>query len=130
MGEFGKHQENFAIINKRFKYKKNNEKSIKELPTERANGFNPFPLLSAGLWYEGHKVAAEIMSDNIAEQNEELEVLASIFPEEFKMLEGDRSFKILLKPNPDGGDNHGTFLPTSLLALPVSDLCFMFSFIQ
>jgi hypothetical protein len=47
------------------------------------------------------------MSD-IAEQNEELEVLASIYPEEFKMLDGERSFKILLKPNPDGDDNHGT----------------------
>jgi hypothetical protein len=46
------------------------------------------------------------MSD-IAEQNEELEVLASIYPEEFKMLDGERSFKILLKPNPDGDDNHG-----------------------
>ncbi len=48
------------------------------------------------------------MSDaNLAEQAEELEVLASIYPEEFKSL-GDGQFKILLKPNPDGNDNHGT----------------------
>lgn len=47
------------------------------------------------------------MSDaNLAEQAEELEVLASIYPEEFKSL-GDGQFKILLKPNPDGNDNHG-----------------------
>lgn len=47
------------------------------------------------------------MSDaNLAEQAEELEVLASIYPEEFKSL-GDGEFKILLKPNPDGTDNHG-----------------------
>uniref|UniRef100_A0A7S3GN04 RWD domain-containing protein n=1 Tax=Spumella elongata TaxID=89044 RepID=A0A7S3GN04_9STRA len=46
------------------------------------------------------------MSDaNLAEQAEELEVLASIYPEEFKSL-GDGQFKILLKPNPDGNDNH------------------------
>ena len=52
------------------------------------------------------------MSDaNLAEQAEELEVLASIYPEEFKSL-GDGQFKILLKPNPDGSDNHGKFVPS------------------
>jgi hypothetical protein len=45
---------------------------------------------------------------NIAEQAEELEVLASIYPSEFSFLDGERSFKILLKPNPDGEDNHGS----------------------
>jgi hypothetical protein len=45
---------------------------------------------------------------NEAEQNEELEVLASIFPDEFKLLDDGRSFKILLKPNTDGGENYGT----------------------
>ena len=50
------------------------------------------------------------MSDaNLAEQAEELEVLASIYPEEFKSL-GHGQFKILLKPNPDGNDNHGKFV--------------------
>lgn len=44
---------------------------------------------------------------NASEQAEELEVLASIFPEEFKLLDGDRNFKIYLCPNPEGGDNHG-----------------------
>ena len=48
------------------------------------------------------------MSGNIDEQNEELEVLASIYPEEFQLLENNRCFKILLKPNPDGTDNYGT----------------------
>lgn len=48
------------------------------------------------------------MSDaNLAEQSEEMEVLASIYPDEFTMLDGDKSFKILLKPNPDGDDNYG-----------------------
>ena len=44
---------------------------------------------------------------NAAEQAEELEVLASIYPAEFKTLDNDRHFKILLRPNPDGDDNHG-----------------------
>jgi hypothetical protein len=47
---------------------------------------------------------------NEAEQNEELEVLASIFPDEFKLFDDGRSFKILLKPNTDGGENYGTAL--------------------
>lgn len=46
---------------------------------------------------------------NEAEQSEELEVLASIFPEEFQVLEDGHSFKLLLKPNTDGGDNHGKY---------------------
>ena len=47
------------------------------------------------------------MSDaNLAEQAEELEVLASIYPDEYKSL-GEGQFKLLLKPNPDGNDNHG-----------------------
>lgn len=47
------------------------------------------------------------MSDaNFAEQAEELEVLASIYPDEYKSL-GEGQFKLLLKPNPDGNDNHG-----------------------
>ncbi len=46
------------------------------------------------------------MSANLDEQAEELEVLASIYPDEYKSI-GDGQFKILLKPNPDGDDNHG-----------------------
>ena len=46
---------------------------------------------------------------NEDDQAEELEVLASIFPVEFQLIEGkDKCFTITLAPHPPGGEeNHG-----------------------
>lgn len=45
------------------------------------------------------------------EQSDEIEVLQSIFPEEFELVSPSPwTFKIHLVPNPGGKDNHGNFL--------------------
>lgn len=45
---------------------------------------------------------------SLEEQNEEIEVLTSIFPDELEILGTDpHQFKIHLVPNPGTSDNHG-----------------------
>lgn len=49
------------------------------------------------------------MADNKQEQNDEIDVLMSIFPDEFEQISTEpTSFKLSLKPNSGTEDNHGT----------------------
>ena len=47
---------------------------------------------------------------NKQEQNDEIEVLMSIFPDEFQIISNESpiSFKLLLKPNAEPEECHGT----------------------
>ena len=48
------------------------------------------------------------MADNKQEQNDEIDVLMSIFPDEFEQISTEpTSFKLSLKPNSGTEDNHG-----------------------